>query len=85
VTVALVLALIGLAWGASGIWSSLRHRAGYVSSGLSSRTAYMQITVSLILLGVGLYVILSKQYATADTNWACGTVGTVIGFWLKGK
>ena len=30
-------------------------------------------------------VILSKQYTPADTNWAYGTVGTVIGFWLKGK
>jgi uncharacterized membrane protein len=46
---------------------------------------YMQIVVSLALLGVGLYVILSKQYQSADTNWAYGTVGTVIGFWLKGK
>ena len=46
---------------------------------------YMQIVVSLILLGVALYVILSKQYAAADTNWAYGIVGTIIGYWLKGK
>ena len=30
-------------------------------------------------------MILSKQYAANDTKWACGIVGTVIGYWLKGK
>jgi hypothetical protein len=45
----------------------------------------MQIVVSLALLGVGLYVILSKQYTSADTNRAYGIVGTVVGYWLKGK
>jgi hypothetical protein len=45
----------------------------------------MQITVSLALVGAGLYVILSRQYTLADTNWSCGIIGTVIGFWLKGK
>jgi hypothetical protein len=45
----------------------------------------MQIVVSLALLGVGLYVILIKQYPPADNNWAYGAVGTVIGYWLKGK
>ena len=45
----------------------------------------MQIVVSLALLGVSLYVILSKQYQSADTNWAYGIVGTVVGYWLKGK
>jgi hypothetical protein len=45
----------------------------------------MQITVSLALLGAGLYVILSRQYTPADTNWSYGIIGTVIGSWLKGK
>ena len=45
----------------------------------------MQIVLSLVLLAVGLCVILSKQYDAADTNWSYGIVGTVIGFWLKGK
>ena len=44
---------------------------------------YTQIVLSLVLLVVGLYVILSKQYDAADTNWSYGIVGTVIGFWLK--
>jgi hypothetical protein len=45
----------------------------------------MQVIVSLAILGAALYVILSKQYASIDTKWAYGIVGTVIGYWLKGK
>ena len=44
-----------------------------------------QVVVSLAILGAALYVILSKQFAANDTNWAYGIVGTVIGYWLKGK
>ena len=46
---------------------------------------YTQILLSLVLLAVGLYVILSKQYAAADTNWSFGIVGAIIGYWLKGR
>ena len=45
----------------------------------------LQVLVSVVIFGAALYVILSKQYQAADTNWAYGVVGTVIGFWLKGK
>jgi hypothetical protein len=44
-----------------------------------------QVLLSSVLLAVGLSVILSKQYDAADTNWAYGIVGTVVGYWLKGK
>ena len=44
-----------------------------------------QLLLSSVLLAVGLSVILSKQYDAADTNWSYGIIGTVIGFWLKGK
>ena len=44
-----------------------------------------QVIVSLAILGAVLYLILSKQYASNDIKWACGIVGTVIGYWLKGK
>src|SRR4029450_10237600 len=44
-----------------------------------------QVTVSLAILGAAFYVIISKQYALTDTKWAYGIVGTVIGYWLKGK
>ena len=38
--------------------------------------------VSLVVLAASLFVILSKRYTTADTKWAFGTVGTLLGYWL---
>jgi threonine/homoserine/homoserine lactone efflux protein len=49
------------------------------------RQFLVQIAVSLALLGAALYIILSKLYADADTKWSYGIVGTIIGYWLKGK
>jgi hypothetical protein len=45
--------------------------------------AAMQAALSAILLVAGLYVILSKDYGTTDKYWAYGTVGTLVGFWLR--
>jgi uncharacterized membrane protein YjgN (DUF898 family) len=56
------------------------------SKELNSRlVTAMQVIVSLAILGAALHVILSKQYASNDTKWAYGIVGTVIGYWLKRK
>ena len=44
-----------------------------------------QVIVSLGILSAVLYMILSEQFAANDTKWACGIIGTLIGYWLKGK
>ena len=44
-----------------------------------------QVIVSFATLGAVFYVIVCKQYASNDTKWAYGIVGTVIAYWLKGK
>jgi hypothetical protein len=44
----------------------------------------MQMVISIVLLAAALFIILSKMYAVEDQRWAYGTVGIVIGFWLKG-
>jgi hypothetical protein len=44
-----------------------------------------QVIVSLAILGAVLYVIVYKQNASNDAKWAYGILGTVIGYWLKGK
>lgn len=44
-----------------------------------------QVIVSLAVLGAVLYVIVYKQNASNDAKWAYGILGTVIGYWLKGK
>ncbi len=43
----------------------------------------MAIVVSLTVLGVSLYVILNPSYSEAHWDWAFGTVGLVLGYWLK--
>lgn len=44
--------------------------------------SYMPVVISLILLGSGLWVILSKRYVATDRHWAYGVIGTIVGFWL---
>jgi hypothetical protein len=43
----------------------------------------MQIAVSTVILGAGLWVILSGRYDADAQRWASGAIGTVMGYWLK--
>jgi hypothetical protein len=43
----------------------------------------MQIVVSLVFLGASIYIILSKEFDPKDKQWAYGSAGTILGFWLK--
>ncbi len=51
----------------------------------NNRNISMQATVTLILLLASLFVILSGQYDPNSQHWAFATVGTILGFWLKGR
>ena len=44
----------------------------------------MQIVISLALTAASLFVILRKDYGPKDKHWAYATVGTILGFWLRG-
>jgi len=44
----------------------------------------MRLVVSIVLLSAGLFVILSERYDPNAKHWAYATVGTILGFWLKG-
>jgi hypothetical protein len=44
----------------------------------------MQVLVTLVVLIACLFVILSKGYDPNSQHWAYGTVGTLVGFWLRG-
>jgi hypothetical protein len=44
----------------------------------------MQVVVTLALLVPCLLVIVSDSYDQNSKHWAFGTVGTILGFWLKG-
>ena len=43
----------------------------------------MQIGISAVILGSGLWVILSGHYNADAERWAAGAIGTVMGYWLK--
>jgi|HubBroStandDraft_6_1064221.scaffolds.fasta_scaffold330555_2 hypothetical protein len=45
----------------------------------------MQILLSLSLVGASLFIVLSAKYTLQDRHWAFGTLGTVLGFWLRGS
>jgi hypothetical protein len=46
-------------------------------------TTLIGAIISLPLLGVSLYVLFSKIYATEVHLWAVGIIGLLLGFWLK--
>jgi hypothetical protein len=57
----------------------------FISPELLSRgPSIFKMTVTLILLFASLFVIMSQRYPARDKHWAYGTIGTLIGYWLKG-
>jgi hypothetical protein len=43
----------------------------------------MQVIISLGVLVVALYIIVSSRFDAKDKHWAYGSAGTILGFWLK--
>jgi hypothetical protein len=43
----------------------------------------IQAVVSLCFFVPSLFVVLSRRFSEKDKWWAYGTLGTVLGFWLK--
>jgi hypothetical protein len=43
----------------------------------------MQVLVSLIILGVSFYILLSHEFGDTLEKAAIGFVGTVVGYWLR--
>jgi hypothetical protein len=39
--------------------------------------------ISLLVTVAALFIILSKKYAAESEKWAFGSLGTILGFWLK--
>lgn len=53
-------------------------------SATPSRTiTFTRIAVSIIVLGVAIYVILSQRFPDDFSKWAFGVVGVIIGYWLR--
>ena len=45
--------------------------------------SFMMGFISVALIGSSLYVILSGKYDEGTQKWAFGTIGSMIGFWLR--
>ena len=54
-----------------------------VARGEGPARLIMQIAISAVVLGSGLWVILSGHYNADAERWAAGAIGTVMGYWLK--
>ena len=44
----------------------------------------IQVAISLILLNASLYFIVIPSFVPDDKKWGYATIGTIVGFWLKG-
>ncbi|MBM3135414.1 MAG: hypothetical protein FJZ89_09085 [Chloroflexi bacterium] len=58
---------------------------GFAASGAAvdnPAAVWMAVGISIVVLGAGLYVILSKQYSDDVQRWAFGAIGMVVGYWL---
>ena len=42
----------------------------------------VQVIISLAVLGVAIFIILSTGYDSETDKWAYGIVGTIMGYWL---
>jgi predicted transcriptional regulator len=70
-----IIAIVGmLALAATADIAALEWSIGFQKS--------IQALISLALLGASMIVIVSEKSADKDRNWAYGTVGALIGFWL---
>jgi hypothetical protein len=45
----------------------------------------MQFILSISLLAVALYVIVNPAAPPEAQKWAPGVIGTLIGYWLRGR
>ena len=43
----------------------------------------VQVTVSMLVLISGLFVVLSGSYDDSFNKWAFGIIGIVVGYWLR--
>jgi hypothetical protein len=43
----------------------------------------MQVGVSTVFLGCAIVIVMSHAYDPQEKHWAYGTLGTILGFWLR--
>lgn len=43
----------------------------------------VKTSISIVVLAVGLFIILSQKFGEDEKKWAYGSIGTVIGYWFR--
>jgi hypothetical protein len=56
--------------------------AGAAEAAGNPAAAGMAVGISIVVLGAGLYVVLSQKYSSDAQKWAFGIIGVVVGYWL---
>ena len=65
-----------------GLWA-IPKSSKLIDEGSFPPRAIVQILISVVLAALSLFVILSDRYGAKPRHWACGTIGVLLGFWLK--
>jgi len=60
-----------------------QHQSADTPKKIHSLRPAMQAVVTLALLLPCLVMIMSNSYDASSKHWAFGTVGTILGYWLK--
>ena len=47
------------------------------------KDAVIRAAVSLVTMSAAIFIVLSPTYSPQDKHWAYGTLGTILGYWLK--
>ena len=48
----------------------------------SNITLFIRVALTVLLLPVGLFMILSKHYGNGDAYWVLTAMSTIIGYWF---
>jgi hypothetical protein len=65
-----------------GLWA-IPKSSKLIDEGTFSTRMIVQITISVLLAALSLFVISSDRYASKQQGWAYATIGVLLGFWLK--
>ena len=78
-----IAAALGLAALVIHALATRKSGPGVLRMAPTSRTFIVQVVLSGVVLAAALYIILSQGYPADTEKWAAGTIGLILGFWLK--
>jgi len=62
----------------------IRNLAGRAKQKPDPLAQIVRLVVTVAVLGAGLFIILSGRYDASAEKFATGSIGTILGYWLKG-